>query len=218
MIIFYNTTLKDANEKPEDIEDEWEEKSNEMTVVNKVKNFKRILENASEKNETEKENINNSQKKAYIDKNNPYFSHLLSGTDSIVNDKRIDLEFENYLNEENDLDNLICESENCEKFQAELNLKMKKLETLDFNSIDDLRQIAIEKYGFVNKKFRRKAWPILIANREIYLNDTPTKYNNMNSNNNNSNNIDNNKLNNDYKQKEQTSKFNQISKLYLTII
>lgn len=87
-----------------------------------------------------------------------------------INDHGIDLEFENYLNEENDLDKLVSEGcENFEKFQREVNLKIRELENVNFESISDLRKMAVEKYGLVNKKFRRKAWPILISNRESYL-------------------------------------------------
>ena len=113
--------------------------------------------------------IKKSTVKSHIQKDNVYFDNLVNDSDS-VNDHGIDLEFENYLNEENDLDKLITEgTENFEKFQCEVNMKIKELEKVNFQSIGDLRKMAVEKYGLVNKKFRRKAWPILISNREIYL-------------------------------------------------
>ena len=113
-------------------------------------------------------------RKSYIQRDSVFMENLIADPDSI-NDHGIDLEFENYLNEENNLDHLIFDGENGEKFQQELNSKISELELLNFESIEDLRRMAIEKYGFVNKKFRRKAWPILIANRKNYLN-SPTLF------------------------------------------
>ncbi len=112
--------------------------------------------------------------KSYIQKDSVYFQNLISNAE-VVNDGGIDLEFENYLNEENDLDKLVSEdSDHFEKFQSEVNAKIERLEKLDFESICDLKKMAIEKYGFVNKRFRRKAWPILVANRDD-LNNTSKK-------------------------------------------
>ncbi len=110
--------------------------------------------------------IKKRPEKSYIQKDSVYFQNLISDTD-VINDCGIDLEFEIYLNEENDLDKLVSEnSENFEKFQSEVNAKIERLEKVDFESISDLKKMAIEKYGFVNKRFRRRAWPILVANRE----------------------------------------------------
>lgn len=104
--------------------------------------------------------------KYYIQKDSVYFQNLITNdVDEEVNDCGIDLEFETYLNEENDLDKLVSEgSENFEKFQMEVNAKIECLEKVDFESIRDLKKMAIGKYGFVNKRFRRKAWPIMVAN------------------------------------------------------
>lgn len=72
-------------------------------------------------------------------------------------EKTIDKEFEEYLNDENEnfVDN------------EEKRLKLKKLESLklNFDNYDEIRKLAIEKYGFVNKKIRQKAWPILILHK-----------------------------------------------------
>ena len=84
----------------------------------------------------------------------------------------IDAEFRSYLNEENNNnDDAMCTSdeESCHQAQAsELTAKLKQLEEFDFESgsLETLRRMAIEKYGFVNKKYRRKAWPILILDRK----------------------------------------------------
>lgn len=109
------------------------------------------------------------ESKSYIQKDSAYFQHLINDSEEI-NDYGIDLEFENYLNEENDLDRLVSEdSENFEKFQKEINSKIRRLEKVDFNSLTDLRRMAVGKYGLVNKRFRRKAWPLLISNRDNLL-------------------------------------------------
>lgn len=79
-----------------------------------------------------------------------------------LNDENIDKEFEDFLNDDTSLsDNLSKENL---KFKSK---KIKKLENLDlsFDNFETIRRMAIEKYGFVNKKFRRRAWPILILHR-----------------------------------------------------
>lgn len=118
----------------------------------------------------------NSKTKSYIQKDSVYFENLINNDNDAVNDGGIDLEFEIYLNEENDLDKLVGEgSENFEKFQKEVKSKKIKLEKSDFGSISELKKMALGKYGFVNKRFRRKAWPILIANRDKYINEPKQK-------------------------------------------
>lgn len=75
-------------------------------------------------------------------------------------DKLIKKEFEEFLNDDDNLED-----------NEERRLKIKKLELLDlsFDNYDEIRKLAIEKYGLVNKKIRQKAWPILILykNRPI---------------------------------------------------
>lgn len=122
---------------------------------------------------TDKSEKHKSESKSYIQKDNVYFQNLINDSEEI-DDYGIDLEFENYLNEENDLDRLFSEeSGNFEKFRKEVNAKIKKLEKINFESLSDLRKMAIDKYGFVNKRFRRKAWPVLISNRGNIFNDNP---------------------------------------------
>lgn len=125
--------------------------------------------------------VKKSEPKSYIQKDSAYFQHLI--TDNVeINDGGIDLEFETYLNEENDLDKLVSEdSEHFEKFRSEINSKIRRLEKVNFDSLPDLRRMAIGKYGLVNKRFRRKAWPILISNRvDLLSNKTLNKKKNTN--------------------------------------
>ncbi len=113
-------------------------------------------------------------KKRYIENDNAYMDDIIKEFKEL-SDHEIALEFENYLNEDSDLyfSKDLISSKN---IKEELEIKVKKLEELNFESIDELRKIAIEKFGFLNKKFRRKAWPRLIANRQNYTS-------NLNSNN-----------------------------------
>ena len=93
------------------------------------------------------------------------------------NDLDIEKEFEDYLNDENDDDNndnfyinklnsgsnssLNQQENENHKFKY---IKLKKLENLEYTveNYELFRQMGIEKYGFINKKYRRKAWPLLI--------------------------------------------------------
>ncbi len=72
-------------------------------------------------------------------------------------DEQIRKEFEEYLNDEE----ATLADTNTSDFKQ---LKLRRLENLEFNekNLHLLRQMAIEKFGFVNKKFRRKAWPLLL--------------------------------------------------------
>lgn len=96
----------------------------------------------------------------------------------------IDKEFENYLNDEDDHDDnngdggdqMLQDGESHEsvrrRLQMEKNAKLEQLESIDFFEsadvdISKLRRLAINKHGFVNKKFRRKAWPLLILNNKV---------------------------------------------------
>ena len=127
---------------------------------------------------TDKSEKPKTEAKSYIQKDNAYFQHLVGSDSEEVNDYGIDLEFENYLNEENDLDKLISEDcDNLEKFRKEVNSKIRRLEKVNFDSLIDLRRMAIGKYGLVNKRFRRKAWPLLISNRDnlIAINSSAKK-------------------------------------------
>ena len=80
----------------------------------------------------------------------------------------IDKEFENYLNENEEFDTV--PSSYADENKTLLNLdglkrgKLSKLENTEYSAenLKELRQMALDKYGFMNKKFRRKAWPILI--------------------------------------------------------
>ena len=85
-------------------------------------------------------------------------------------DVDIEKEFEDYLNEDNSLDG---ENE-CRNLNENENLdlkclKLKRLENLEY-SVDNyeaFRQMGIEKYGFINKKYRRKVWPLLIMYKNV---------------------------------------------------
>jgi hypothetical protein len=76
--------------------------------------------------------------------------------DNAEEDNEINKELEDYLNSE-DFNPLVAEPDWQEK--------LDRLEKLDFTSTDiyqTLKRMAVEKYGFMNKKYRRKAWPLLI--------------------------------------------------------
>ncbi len=138
-------------------------------------------ETNTDKSEMKPSQQKQAEPKAYIQKDSAYFQHLISSNNVDLNDGGIDLEFEHYLNEENDLDKLVSEdSENFETFKSEISSKIRRLEKVNFDSLSDLRRMAIGKYGLVNKRFRRKAWPILISNRVDLLHNASTKKKNTN--------------------------------------
>jgi hypothetical protein len=108
---------------------------------------------------------------------------LLTNEQSSNDDREeyIDREFENYLNDDdeefydilpsyNELINVnsddlnILVKQKSKELHEKRHLKFKKLESLDFTieNVDELRRIALDKYGFLNKRFRRKAWPVLV--------------------------------------------------------
>ena len=86
--------------------------------------------------------------------------HINSNIDMI---DEVEKEFQDYLNEENVSDNL---TEYTDNSREEIKQKIKKLENFNFesNNVEAMRQMAINRHGFVTKAFRRKAWPILISN------------------------------------------------------
>ena len=121
---------------------------------------------------------------------------LLREDENDEQDLDIEKEFENYLNDENNDDNNdafyinnyvpsssgpggasgnLFESEN-HKLKY---IKLKKLENLEYTleNYELFRQMGVEKYGFINKKYRRKVWPLLILyknNSKENLNLTPS--------------------------------------------
>ena len=113
-------------------------------------------------------NISHSKTKTFSN-NNIYIPVEQEQKDlehNIENDLDIEKEFENYLNDENnDVNDLNhnMETQNDENHRLKY-AKLKKLENLEFSfeNYELLRQMGVEKYGFINKKYRRKAWPLLI--------------------------------------------------------
>lgn len=104
--------------------------------------------------------------------------------DQVVSDEIVEKEFEEFLNED-DLKyangSYLCEHKDLLSDNDELKLaKYKRLESIEytFENYEIFQKIAIEKYGFLNKKFRRKAWPLLILYRKKYLNKTNDNNNN----------------------------------------
>lgn len=75
-------------------------------------------------------------------------------TFEVNEEKSIEQEFEDYLKDEE----VLCENNETKKSKLE---RMNSIE-FSFENYEELKKLAVEKYGFVNKKFRRKAWPILI--------------------------------------------------------
>jgi hypothetical protein len=93
--------------------------------------------------------------------------------EEVEQDDMIDAEFENYLNDDADDE----ESNNDDEFKSE---KIKKLNELDYDNLDNIdliKQLAISKYGFINKKFRRKAWSLLILNQSKNINNGSDEFN-----------------------------------------
>jgi hypothetical protein len=92
----------------------------------------------------------------------------------------IDAEFENYLNDDSDDE----ESNNKDEYRSN---KLKLLNDLDYNNLDNIdmiKKLAIDKYGFIKKKFRRKAWSLLILNKSKNMisddsNSSLDKFNNI---------------------------------------
>lgn len=62
----------------------------------------------------------------------------------------------------------------------DIRLKYKRLEMFDFEqgSLRDLSDMAVQKYGFITTKFRRKAWSrIILSNREKSSLNNKQKFN-----------------------------------------
>jgi hypothetical protein len=105
----------------------------------------------------------------------------------------IDKEFEDYLNENEEYDTVVssdsddalnsstgapdeaaasASNEDFDEFfrresENTKRSKLSKLESAEYSmdNLEYLRRLALDKYGFMNKKIRRKAWPILILSR-----------------------------------------------------
>lgn len=100
----------------------------------------------------------------------------------------IEREFESYLNEEDDQDEdeelLMNVGEDDEEIMMiddttddQITTRRSKLACLNrveysIENVAELRRLAISSFGFVNKKFRRRAWPLLILSRSTELIDT----------------------------------------------
>lgn len=131
-------------------------------------------------------NISNSKTKTFSN-NNIYIPVENEQNDQDHNNEKIDLdiekEFEDYLNDENnEANDLNIETQNDEN-KRQRYAKLKKLENMEFTyeNYEILRQMGVEKYGFINKKYRRKAWPLLIMyknNSNENLNPSFTKKSN----------------------------------------
>jgi hypothetical protein len=54
-----------------------------------------------------------------------------------------------------------------EQARYDIRIKCKRLENFDFelDSCNELSDMAVQKYGFITSKFRRKAWPRLILTK-----------------------------------------------------
>jgi hypothetical protein len=83
-------------------------------------------------------------------------------------DVDVEKELEDYLNDDDPcLD--------CYKFssaESDLKAKIESLDSLEFKfeNYESFRLLAVEKYGLLNKKFRRKVWPLLILFRNKFYN------------------------------------------------
>ena len=94
--------------------------------------------------------------------------------EEVVEDDDIDAEFENYLNDDSDDEE---ESNNIDEFRSK---KLQQLSELDYDNVDNIeliKQLAIDKYGFIKKKFRRKAWRLLILNQSKNVNNGSDEFN-----------------------------------------
>ena len=123
------------------------------------------VEDDDEKSNETLNNISNSKMKTFSN-NNIYIPVDNEQSDKDVKDLDIEKEFEDYLNDENDdandlNHNLAMQNDDNHRMKY---AKLKELENFEFTleNVELLRQMGVEKYGFINKKFRRKAWPLLI--------------------------------------------------------
>lgn len=97
-------------------------------------------------------------------------------------DEEVEREFEQYLNDDSnskakkrDEDELVESSlEEQEKLE-----KLKKLELLDFSfeNYENFQKLAIERHGLLNKRLRRRIWPLLILYRNRFKNFLDSKSN-----------------------------------------
>ena len=105
----------------------------------------------------------------------PVDDQNINDNSNFKNDLDIDKEFEDYLNDEDDdnndnyyLNNYVNNLSSNNQREIENHklkyIKLKKLQNLEYTyeNYELFRQMAIERYGFINKKYRRKAWPLLI--------------------------------------------------------
>ncbi|CAF0712881.1 unnamed protein product [Brachionus calyciflorus] len=100
-------------------------------------------------------------------------------TFSLDEDKLIEKEFNDYLDDEHEI---LSEANEEKKRKID---QLNSIE-LNFDNYDLIRKMAIEKYGFVSKNFRRKAWPILILHKikslgspDLIMNSFISIYENM---------------------------------------
>lgn len=86
-------------------------------------------------------------------------------------DVDVDLEFENYLNDQ-DEDNSSSEPNENDRVKLE---KLKRLDEIEctFENYELLQKMAIERYGLLNKRLRRRIWPILILYRNRFFKSEP---------------------------------------------
>lgn len=97
--------------------------------------------------------------------------------DDDENDEAVNREFDDYLNDDGggrDVNKDVNDDEASVSGEEREKLdKLKRLEILEcsFENYEELQKMAIEKHGLVNKRMRRRVWPLLILYRNRFKAD-----------------------------------------------
>lgn len=88
-------------------------------------------------------------------------------------DEEVEREFEQYLNDDSDSNAKKCDEDELVELSLEEQEKLeklRKLELLDFSfeNYENFQKLAIERHGLVNKRLRRRIWPLLILYRSRF--------------------------------------------------
>lgn len=89
--------------------------------------------------------------------------------------EEVEREFEQYLNDDSDNNAIKRDEDELVKSSLEEQEKLeklRKLELLDFSfeNYEIFQKLAIERHGLVNKRLRRRIWPLLILYRSRFKN------------------------------------------------
>ena len=108
---------------------------------------------------------------------------LFSGENVDDDSEEVNREFENYLNDGDQVHQNEEESDYDETNEQLKHAKLKQIDELPISAENYplFQKLAIERYGLLNKRCRRRIWPLLILYRDRCFSNSAEKKENTNN-------------------------------------